>query len=443
MDNVENLQSKLCGDELNETARLKLAEGSLAAREPQGKNRSNTTEEIIPGKYIVMLNGDALGSRPDPQTAAPDTITMLMRKIGLEESQAGVRVYRNALYGFAAELTSEQLAVLKSDRHVKTIEADKKISLAMSSDWGKPSFEPKSELPTGVARVEAHLSKTARQAGGVPVDIAVIDSGINDRHPDLNVYKTASFLPGAEGDTHIGHDESGHGTHVAGIIAARNDGRGITGVAPGARLWAVQVLDRYTSGSISDIVAGINFVAKNAREIEVANMSLGGKYSSAVIDTAISNAVDAGVSFIVAAGNLGEDAASFTPASNGKVLAVSAISDTDGKGGGKGGAADDVFWSFSNFGKNVRIAAPGVAIESTWKSYGERNDTYWTLSGTSMAAPHVAGAAGLVKAVHPQMKPAEVYKTLIDTAKKQSNPEYGFTGDKDNFPEPMLNVKGF
>ena len=266
---------------------------------------------------------------------------VLMQKIGLSESQPGVRVYRNALYGFAAELTPEQLAVLKSDRLVKAIEPDKKISLAMASDWGKPSFEPKSELPTGVARVEGHLSKTARTAGGVKVDIAVIDSGINEKHPDLNVFRTASFLPGAEGDTHIGHDESGHGTHVAGIIAARNDGKGITGVAPGARLWAVQVLDRYTSGSISDIVAGINFVAKNAGEIEVANMSLGGKYSSAVIDTAISNAVDAGVTFIVAAGNLGEDAETFTPASNGKVLTVSAVSDTDGKGGGKGGPWDN------------------------------------------------------------------------------------------------------
>jgi len=175
----------------------------------------------------------------------------------------------------------------------------------------------------------------------------------------------------------------------------------------------------------------------------VANMSLGGKYSSTAIDAAISNAVDAGVTFVVAAGNKGEDASNFTPASNGKVLTVSAVNDLDGKGGGKGGPNDDTFWTYSNFGKNVRIAAPGVNIESTWKSYGDRNDTYWTQSGTSMAAPHVAGAAGLVKAVHPEMKPQDVYTTLIESGKKQSDPDYGFTGDKDVFPEPILNVKGF
>lgn len=441
---LEGTRHSRCGlDEQQQTCREKLlAESSQSRPGNLEKGISDSgSVDIIPGRFIITLDGKALGSAVAPRTNAPDTMTMTMNKIGIANSDSDVRIFRNAIYGFAANLSADQLAQLKDNPSVKAIEPDKRISLEMDSDWGEPSYEPRRKIPTGVARVEGDLSKTARTPEGVNVDIAVIDSGINEKHPDLNVYRSASFLQGDPSKGHIGHDACGHGTHVAGIIAAR--GKGITGVAPGARLWAVQVLDRYATGSISDIVAGIDYVAKNAAEIDVANMSLGGKYSSPAIDAAISNAVDAGVAFVVAAGNKGEDAANFTPANNGKVLTVSAVSDTDGKGGGKGGASDDVFWNYSNFGKNVKIAAPGVDIESTWKSYGDRNDTYWTYSGTSMAAPHVAGGAGLLKAAHPDMKPLEVYKTLIDAGKKQSDPDYGFTGDKDKFAEPILNVKDF
>ncbi len=274
------------------------------------------------------------------------------------------------------------------------------------------------------------------------MDIAIIDTGVDLTHPDLNVFKNISFVKGVK----KGNDDNGHGTHVAGTTAAKDDSNGVVGVAPGARIWAVKVLDKNGSGSLSNVIKGIDYVTANAAQIEVTNMSLGCQCNSAAMNTAIANSVAAGVTYVVAAGNNAMDASTFSPANHPDVIAVSAIVDTDGKCGGLGSStgygADDTFASFSNFGSVVDIAAPGVNIYSTWKG-----GSYNTISGTSMASPHVAGAAALYKSTH-IASPADVKASLLSTGSTPSSTCDGngfgyFTGDKDVFSEPLVYVKNY
>ncbi len=188
----------------------------------------------------------------------------------------------------------------------------------------------------------------------------------------LDAGRSRSFL----GGTTTPQDQNGHGTHVAGTIAAYDNAFGVIGVAPGARVVAVRVLDRRGSGSNSGVIAGVDYVAANGRPGDVANMSLGGGISQA-LDTAVVNAAAGGVKFAVAAGNDGANANNYSPArANGvNLFTVSAFSN------------GDAWASFSNFGNPpVDYAEPGVSIKSTWLSGG-----YNTISGTSMATPHLAG----------------------------------------------------
>jgi subtilisin family serine protease len=169
----------------------------------------------------------------------------------------------------------------------------------------------------------------------------------------------------------------------------------VVGVAPGARLWAVKVLNDSGSGYISEIVAGIDWVTARASTIEVANMSLGCQCSSQALNDALTRSTNAGVVYVVAAGNSARDAATFSPANHPQVITVSAVADFNGTAGGGAGATcradvDDTFADFSNFGSAVDLAAPGVCITSTWTGGG-----YATISGTSMATPHGSGAAAL------------------------------------------------
>jgi subtilisin len=257
----------------------------------------------------------------------------------------------------------------------------------------------------------------------------------------LNVYKQVKFTSEASLD-----DKNGHGTHVAGTIGALDNNAGVVGVAPGARIWSVKVLNAQGSGNMSDIIAGIDYVTANASSIEVANMSLGCECTSAALNTAISKAVAAGVTIVVAAGNSAKDSTTYSPANHPDAITVSAIADFNGLAGG--GAAstcysdvDDTFANFSNFGAPVDIAAPGVCINSTWKG-----SAYKSISGTSMASPHVAGAAALYIAKNG--KPtnatgvANVRSGLIGAGVSQTGTG-GFIGDPDSSHEPLLNVSGF
>ena len=228
-------------------------------------------------------------------------------------------------------------------------------------------MQPAQETPWGIARVNGGVAGTYASAW-------VIDTGLDFTHPDLNVdtVRSRSFLSRDTSPV----DQNGHGTHVAGTIAAYDNAIGVIGVAPGAKVVAVRVLDRRGSGSNSGVIAGVDYVAQNGRAGDVANMSLGGGVSQA-LDDAVVAAAAGGVRFALAAGNESEDANNHSPgrANGPNVFTVSAFS------------VGDKWASFSNFGNPpIDFSEPGVSIKSTWLSGG-----YNTISGTSMATPHLAG----------------------------------------------------
>jgi subtilisin family serine protease len=228
-----------------------------------------------------------------------------------------------------------------------------------------PSVPPQS-IPWGVARVNGGSGTTSATAW-------VIDTGIDLTHPDLNVDsgRSRSFIRDSSPN-----DGNGHGSHVSGIIAAKDNSIGVVGVTPNATLVAVRVLDRNGRGSDSDVIAGVDYVAGNGHAGDVANMSLGGGVSQA-LDDAVVAAAATGVAFTLAAGNDSASATLHSPArANGpNVYTVSSF------------AKGDNWSSFSNFGNPpIDYAEPGSSIYSTYKGGG-----YATLSGTSMAAPHLAG----------------------------------------------------
>jgi subtilisin family serine protease len=385
--------------------------------------------EVIPGQYVVVL-------KKLPSLAAVSTEINTL-SADLEKKGVDVVDTFNKVGGFVLK-TNETAAPeivnqLKADPQVAAVEPDKTVVAFANA------------VPTGINRIDGDLSKTKSGdgSGDVNVDIAIIDTGIQLNHPDLNVFKDVSFV-----NTANGNDDNGHGTHVAGSAAAKDNDIGVVGVAPGARLWAVKVLDSAGSGTISGVIAGVDYVTQHADEIDVANMSLGCECDSAALETAINNSVAAGITYVVAAANAHKDAGTFSPAKYSSVITVSALADSDGKCGAQGAAtqygADDSFASFSNYGTVVDVMAPGVNIYSTWLNSG-----YNTISGTSMASPHVAGAAALYKSLNPSATPSAV-ATYLKTSGSTPNTQCDGNGhgyatntaqDLDNVREPLLYVK--
>lgn len=369
----------------------------------RGQNRADR----IPGQYIVVL-------KPGASAAA------LTNRHGL----APEHMYGNALNGFAGAFSARQLEALLDDPQVEFLEEDQVVTI------GAQTVTP------GIVRVGGTLTNAYATGATVDADIAIIDTGISLTHPDLNVFRNVSFVSGVKN----GNDDQGHGTHCAGIAAARNNTAGVVGVAPGARLWAVKVLNRNGTGTMSGVIKGVDYVKTHAGAIEAANMSLGGGNSDA-LNLAIKNATDAGVVFAVAAGNAAANAATTSPANSPNVLCVSAIVDTNGTAGGGGPAttygADDTFATFSNFGTVVDIAAPGVDILSTYKG-----GAYALMSGTSMASPHVAGAIGLYLSA--RAKPTNgTQAAAVRAAIIAAGTPGAFPGDPDMVAEPLLNVSAF
>ena len=288
------------------------------------------------------------------------------KSINLNE-EAITSTYGHALKGFTAKLSETQVEALRKDPRVQRIEQDQTLSI--SPYKGKPGSgggggtDPQ-VTPYGTTRVNGGTSTSSNTAW-------IIDSGIDLDHPDLNVdvSRSVSFVNG-DAD-----DQNGHGTHVAGTIAAKFNTIGSLGVSPGSIVVAVRVLDRRGSGSISGVIAGVDNVGANGVSGDVANMSLGGGVSTS-LDNAVITASNP-VKFVLAAGNESDDANNHSPArANGShVYTISAMD------------INDDFAYFSNYGNPpVDYCAPGVAVFSTWKDGG-----YNTISGTSMAAPHAAG----------------------------------------------------
>ncbi|MGD9674238.1 MAG: S8 family serine peptidase, partial [Candidatus Nitrosocosmicus sp.] len=242
------------------------------------------------------------------------------------------------------------------------------------------------------------------------VDIAILDTGISLGHPDLNVYRNVSFIDGAL----TGDDDLGHGSHIAGIAAAKDNSMGIIGAAPGAKLWAIKVCDSSGNCPLSAQIQGIQYINEHSDEIDVVNLSIENPTSDK-LDDAIRESISKGLIYVTAAGNSQINSTLTSPARIPEVITVSAISDSDGECGGRGNntfvGPDDFIASFSNFGNTVDFAAPGVNVLSTYL-----DDEYAIDSGTSMAAPLVAGQAALYKSFFPNATYNETYLELLNSS---------------------------
>lgn len=308
--------------------------------------------------------------------------------IGFFKNQGGdVKFTYSIIPGAAIELPTQAYDNIKSMcsdsknpanarcARIDYIEIDQEVHLlSKPSGSGTIISQPVQVTPWGITRVNAPSAWL--NSTGKNITIAVIDTGIDYNHPDLktNVIGGISFVRKIRSFM----DDNGHGTHVAGTIAALNNSIGVVGVAPDAKLLGVKVLDRTGSGYMSWVIAGIDWAADPANNVDVITMSLGGGPSEA-LNTSVNNAYKLGIVVVAAAGN--ENGAIIYPAAYASAIAVTA---TD---------SSNIRASFSNYGPEAELAAPGVSIYSTWKGGG-----YNTISGTSMATPHVTGVVALMLA---------------------------------------------
>jgi len=319
--------------------------------------------EIIPGEFIVTYRAEA--TQPGGTLARLVDVTSAVLTENQLASTAVESRFDGAVPGFVAHLSETQAAQLQQDSRIQSVEPDRIVSMCGCLEVAEPRNLTWSVRKTGYGNGLNFSKKTAW----------VIDTGIDLDHPDLAVdqSRSRSFITGQTS----ADDENGHGTHVAGVIGALNNKQGIVGIASGVKLVALKVLDQEGEGRLSSTVQAVAHVVQNGQPGDVVNLSLGGDGISQALERQIKAAADAGILFAVAAGNESEPARTHSPArfNHPNVFTVSAVDSTD------------TFASFSNYGNDVvDVAAYGVRIASTY-----RGGRYAILSGTSMAAPHVAG----------------------------------------------------
>ncbi|MCB5170375.1 S8 family peptidase [Streptomyces bambusae] len=362
-------------------AAMLLAVGTAAtataapAPQPEGVIANEGAAGTVPGSYIVILN-----------PARADSLSADGRSVVARYDGRIRHTYSAALNGYAADLTARQARRLAADPAVaqvvqnSTVHAD--TTQPTPPSWGldridrrrKPGQDKKYTYPT---------------SAGTGVTAYILDTGINFTHRDFGGRARSGYDAVAPGTP--AWDENGHGTHVAGTVAGTT-----FGVAKKSKLVAVRVLDANGSGTIAGVVAGVDWVTRNAVKPAVANMSLGGG-ANAALDTAVRNSIAKGITYAVAAGNENKDALTRSPA---RVSTAITVGSTQ---------SDDRRSSFSNWGKGVDLFAPGSDITSAvW--WDDSSST--TLSGTSMATPHVAGAAALYLSTHRTATPAAVDKAI-------------------------------
>ncbi len=351
------------------------AQVSLDKQPAQIDLRGLDNPNRIPGQYIVVLKPSAV--------RAADLAQSMARSYNGRIEQ----VYERALKGFAVQMSEKDVKALAAHPDVDFIEADQTMSIkAVQSPvtWGLDRIDQRN-LPLS--------NSYTYNFDGTGVNAYVVDTGIRVTHNDFGGRANLAFT--AINDGNGASDCNGHGTHVAGTV-----GSNTWGVAKNVELFAVRVLGCDGSGSNSGVIAGVDFVANNAVLPAVANMSLGGGASTA-LDNAVNNAVAQGIFFAVAAGNENQNACNSSPARAANVYTVGATDNTDRRA------------TFSNFGSCVEIFAPGVNITSTWST---SNTATNTISGTSMASPHVAGVAALLLDETPSASPAQLADMLTANA---------------------------
>ena len=332
----------------------------------------------------------------------------LARKLAAENGGTVRFTYEHVLQGFAGHIPSQAVEGLRRNPNVLFLEADGRVTKSAVASWGLDRIDQRS-LPLDGEFVPGGT--------GSGVDAWIIDTGIDYGRTDefgtrLDEGRDYDFV---DNDSDAS-DCDGHGTHVAGTVASAT-----YGVAKGATIIGVRVLDCDGSGTYAGVIAGIDYVAANATGPTVANMSLGGGYSSSV-NLAVANAVSAGLTMVVAAGNEGQDACNKSPASAPEAITVGATMSNDARSNHPG-------WWSSNYGSCLDLFAPGSAIVSTVMGSGTAS---WY--GTSMASPHVAGAAALVLGANPGWSPAEVWAAI------QGDATAGVVTDTRGSPNLLLHV---
>ncbi|MGW1057856.1 S8 family peptidase [Micromonospora rubida] len=360
--------------------------GPATAAPTTGEIRSAGGATAVPSSYIVVLNDAAVGGKAGTQAAA---VTSSADKLAKRYGGDVAQVYGEALNGFEARLSEAAAKRLAADPAVAWVEQNHKVTIETTQTnppWGLDRID-QVNLPLNSA-----YSYTSTGSG---VTAYIIDTGIRTTHTNFGGRAVDGYdavdnaLPAA--------DCNGHGTHVSGTV-----GGSTYGVAKSVRLVAVRVLDCAGSGTNAGVIAGVNWVTSNhqAGQPAVANMSLGGGLNTA-LNTAVANSVADGVTYAVAAGNSNANACSYSPASTPTAITVGATQSNGARA------------SYSNYGTCVDIFAPGTSILSAWYTSTTATNT---ISGTSMASPHVAGAAARVLQNNPTWTPAQVTSYLISTA---------------------------
>lgn len=359
-----------------------LAQENPTSGQGQAPPGQGPPEGVIPGQYIVVFNG---GEVRDP--------TAVAREHAQSHGAEVLYTYQYAIKGYAARIPERRLDEVRADERVAYVEPDKMAQATVQT------------LPWGINKIDADVSSTRAGDGSGAVsnvNAYIIDSGIY-YHTDLYRVNHVNFTGDGKN-----YDCDGHGTHVAGSVAARDNTSYVVGAAPGAPLTGVKVLGCTGSGAYSGVIKGVDWVTANARKPAIANMSLGGPTSQA-LDDAIKKSAASGIFYSIAAGNDGVDACTQSPARVGAgtdngIATVAATNSSDGEP------------SWSNYGPCVDIWAPGASILSTSMTGGTT-----TMSGTSMAAPHVGGGAALYLSRNTSASPSAVEGALTSGATTTAN----------------------